>query len=59
MSLIPQSPDLFAGTVRYNLDPFDCFSSDELCAALEDAQLGKLRLDDMVRPASKAAKLPC
>lgn len=34
MSIIPQQPVLFSGTVRYNLDPFGHFTDAELTSAL-------------------------
>lgn len=34
MSIIPQDPILFRGTIRTNLDPFNEFSDDVLWSAL-------------------------
>ncbi|KAG0199949.1 hypothetical protein BGX28_006877 [Mortierella sp. GBA30] len=39
LSIIPQDPTLFAGTVRYNLDPFNELEDAELWQALERAHL--------------------
>ena len=39
MSIIPQDPVLFSGTMRYNLDPFSDFSDAELWNVLE--QVGR------------------
>jgi ATP-binding cassette subfamily C (CFTR/MRP) protein 4 len=39
VSVIPQDPTLFSGSLRYNLDPFDNYNDDALWRALEDVQL--------------------
>lgn len=39
MSIIPQDPTLFRGTVRSNLDPFGKFSDHQLWSALQSADL--------------------
>ncbi|XP_077978592.1 ATP-binding cassette sub-family C member 5-like [Glandiceps talaboti] len=43
LSIIPQAPVLFVGTIRYNLDPFDNYDDDVIWDALE-----KCYLKDMV-----------
>jgi ATP-binding cassette subfamily C (CFTR/MRP) protein 4 len=42
ISIIPQEPVLFLGTLRKNLDPFDEFSDREVWSALEDVGLKKM-----------------
>src|SRR5699024_6608357 len=39
ISIIPQDPVIFSGTVRYNLDPFGEYPDSDLWAALEEVQL--------------------
>jgi ABC-type multidrug transport system fused ATPase/permease subunit len=39
LSIIPQSPTLFIGTIRYNVDPFGEYSDQEIWHALEMIQL--------------------
>ncbi|CAF5023689.1 unnamed protein product, partial [Rotaria sp. Silwood1] len=42
LSIIPQVPILFCGTLRYNIDPFEQFSDEECLRALETGQLKNL-----------------
>ncbi|KAI3842341.1 hypothetical protein MKW98_026131 [Papaver atlanticum] len=42
LSIIPQDPTLFEGTVRGNLDPLEQFSDREIWEALDKCQLGDL-----------------
>lgn len=42
ISIIPQEPVLFSGTMRYNLDPFDEYNDDKLWEALEEVKLKEL-----------------
>merc|ERR1719162_2539864 len=39
LSIIPQSPWLFSGTIRKNVDPFGARSDDEIWSALKSCQL--------------------
>ncbi|EDW47093.1 GM21118 [Drosophila sechellia] len=39
ISIIPQEPVLFSGTMRYNLDPFDEYSDEKLWGCLEEVKL--------------------
>ena len=39
ISIIPQNPVLFSGTVRFNLDPFNLFKDDKLWEVLRETQL--------------------
>jgi len=39
VSVIPQDPHLFSGTVRFNLDPFNMYTDDMIWAALRDAHI--------------------
>lgn len=39
ISIIPQEPVLFSGTMRFNLDPFDEYSDEKLWSALEEVKL--------------------
>ncbi|XP_044250789.1 probable multidrug resistance-associated protein lethal(2)03659 [Drosophila takahashii] len=39
ISIIPQEPVLFSGTIRYNLDPFEEYSDEKLWLSLEEVQL--------------------
>ncbi|XP_022123996.1 ATP-binding cassette sub-family C member 4 isoform X1 [Pieris rapae] len=39
ISIIPQEPVLFSATIRYNLDPFNCYDDEHLWRALEAVDL--------------------
>lgn len=42
LSIIPQDPSMFEGTVRGNLDPLDQYSDREIWEALDKCQLGDI-----------------
>ncbi|XP_041974693.1 ATP-binding cassette sub-family C member 4-like [Aricia agestis] len=39
ISIIPQEPVLFSATIRYNLDPFNIYTDEELWRALEQVDM--------------------
>ncbi|KAL1139319.1 hypothetical protein AAG570_006305 [Ranatra chinensis] len=39
LTIIPQDPVLFSGTLRLNLDPFDTYTDEQVWASLEHAHL--------------------
>lgn len=45
ISIIPQEPFLFSGTLRRNLDPFDTYSDHPLWQALEEVELKEMGLE--------------
>lgn len=45
ISIIPQEPVLFSGTMRYNLDPFDEYSDAKLWESLEEVKLKQVVAD--------------
>ncbi|EOA32624.1 hypothetical protein CARUB_v10015919mg [Capsella rubella] len=54
LSIIPQDPTMFEGTVRSNLDPLEEYADDQIWEALDKCQLGdeirkkELKLDSTV-----------
>ncbi|KAL3687426.1 hypothetical protein R1sor_013735 [Riccia sorocarpa] len=53
LSVIPQDPTLFEGTMRFNLDPLEQYSDTEIWEALDKCQLG-----DIVRASDLKLDLP-
>eukprot|EP00038_Savillea_parva_P027846 m.61790 g.61790 ORF g.61790 m.61790 type:complete len:1379 (+) comp8046_c0_seq2:397-4533(+) len=39
ISVIPQEPLLFSGSIRFNIDPFNNYTDDRIWAAINDVQL--------------------
>jgi ATP-binding cassette subfamily C (CFTR/MRP) protein 1 len=54
LTIIPQDPVLFSGTLRHNLDPFDEYSDEQIWSSLEDASL-----KDFVKSLSKQLNHEC
>ncbi|KAG9435895.1 multidrug resistance-associated protein lethal [Apis mellifera carnica] len=48
ISIIPQEPFLFSGSLRKNLDPFDNYNDDELWQALEEVELKEYNLQSHI-----------
>ncbi|OQR99803.1 hypothetical protein ACHHYP_04419 [Achlya hypogyna] len=49
ISIVPQDPVLFSGSLRYNLDPLQLYDDDALWAAIKRMHLGNVTsLDDVV-----------
>lgn len=50
ISIIPQDPVMFHGTVKNNVDPTDVYSEEEIMNALKQAELGEVvgALDEVV-----------
>jgi ABC-type multidrug transport system fused ATPase/permease subunit len=46
LNIIPQSPVLFSNTLRYNLDPFNHYTDEQLWNALEAVQM-KTKIDNL------------
>ena len=42
LAIIPQDPFLFSGTIRENLDPYQCYTNEEIYIILEKCYLGDL-----------------
>ena len=54
MTIIPQDPVVFSGTIRMNLDPFETHSDDQLWWALE-----RVHMKEFVRTLDGQLKFEC
>ena len=45
IAIVPQEPALFSGTLRFNLDPFNRYSDDEIWLALERTSMKEVAMD--------------
>jgi ATP-binding cassette, subfamily C (CFTR/MRP), member 1 len=45
IAIVPQEPALFSGTLRFNLDPFNQYSDDEIWLALERTSMKEVAMD--------------
>ncbi|XP_043286728.1 probable multidrug resistance-associated protein lethal(2)03659 [Venturia canescens] len=48
ISIIPQEPFLFSGTLRSNLDPFETYEDNCLWEALEEVELKEMGLETLI-----------
>ncbi|KAH7008652.1 hypothetical protein EDB80DRAFT_441471 [Ilyonectria destructans] len=56
ITIVPQDPTLFHGTIRSNLDPFDMFSDEDIFAALRRVQL--ISPDELPRTGTQTPSSP-
>ncbi|KAH6611446.1 atp-dependent bile acid permease [Trichoderma cornu-damae] len=56
ITIVPQDPTLFMGTIRTNLDPFDQYTDEEVFEALRRVQL--IGRDEVTAPAAAAVSAP-
>ena len=48
ISIVPQSPDMFEGTLRENIDPVGEYPDADIWAALEHVRISLVRMGDFV-----------
>jgi len=56
ITIVPQEPTLFMGTIRTNLDPFNMYTDEEIYAALRRVHL--IKADEVIPGAVSTALLP-
>lgn len=59
MSIIPQDPTLFSGTLRSNLDPFKNFSDAEISLALKRVHLLPIEDDSDETSSTESGNVNC